>query len=103
MTGFHEDCIEVFRRIAGREILDHFGLKYVEGDDAAMGELRGVQIDSTRGGGYMYFWSSGYVAFQFMDYRSDEEIIEDTTIRADMSTARDVIERYIATLGRWAH
>ena len=58
---------------------DDFELKYVNDIDGDLGDLSGVQFDSNRVGGYIYFWSSGYVGYQLVDYENESELVEDTT------------------------
>lgn len=54
-------------------------LKYVDEKGGDLGDLSGVQFDSDKKGGYVYFWSSGYVGFQLVDYDTGVELVEDTT------------------------
>ena len=56
-----------------------FELKYVDEKGGDLGDLSGVQFDSYKKGGYVYFWSSGYVGFQLVDYEKELEVVEDTT------------------------
>ena len=56
-----------------------YEVKHVTSDDGDLGKLSGIQFDSEEMGGYIYFWSSGFVAYQLVDYLREEEIIEDTT------------------------
>ena len=56
-----------------------FELKYVDEKDGDLGDLQGVQFDSSEKGGYIYFWSSGYVGYQLVDYNKEVEIVKDTT------------------------
>lgn len=56
-----------------------FELKYVDDKEGDLGDLSGVQFDSDKMGGYIYFWSSGYVGYQLVDYEKELELVEDTT------------------------
>ncbi|WP_250655936.1 hypothetical protein [Alkalimarinus coralli] len=58
---------------------DTFELKYIDEKDGDLGDLSGVQFDSEKIGGYIYFWSSGYVGYQLVDYLEEVELVEDTT------------------------
>ncbi|WP_218420068.1 hypothetical protein [Alteromonas lipotrueae] len=60
-------------------LVDDFELKYVDEKDGDLGDLSGVQFDLDKKGGYVYFWSSGYVGFQLVDYEKELEVVEDTT------------------------
>lgn len=56
-----------------------FELKIIDVKESDLGDLLGVQFDSDKKGGYIYFWSSGVVGFQLVDYEHDTELVEDTT------------------------
>jgi hypothetical protein len=56
-----------------------FELKFVNEEGGDLGDLAGVQFDSEQKGGYIYFWSSGYIGFQLVDYVSEIELVDDTT------------------------
>lgn len=58
---------------------EEFELKYVDEKCGDLGDLSGVQFDSDKKGGYVYFWSSGYVGFQLVDYEKEVELVEDVT------------------------
>ena len=59
-----------------------YELNYVGGSDSP-GNMQGVQFEREEDGGYLYFWSSGYIGMQFFDYVADEEVIEDSMIKED--------------------
>jgi hypothetical protein len=69
---------------------DDFELKIVEEKDGDLGDLSGVQFDSDNKGGYAYFWSSGYVGFQLVDYITEVELVEDTTIEVGTKPYQEI-------------
>ena len=66
-------CILMEKEVAGYEV------KYITAEGDMMGDLLGCQFDSAVKGGYVYFWSSGIVGRQLLDYETGEEIIDDAT------------------------
>lgn len=62
---------------------ERFELKFVSDSNGDLGDLRGIQFDSEEKGGYVYFWSNGYVGFQLMDYQSMNDIVKDSTVKLD--------------------
>lgn len=75
-----------------------FELKYVDEKDSDLGDLSGVQFDSDKIGGYIYFWSSGYVGYQLVDYQRELELVEDTTEKALSNTYDEVFKLLISHL-----
>lgn len=60
-------------------LIGDFEFNYVDEKGGDLGDLSGVQFDSKKMGGYIYFWSSGYVGYQLVDYLKEVELVEDTT------------------------
>lgn len=75
-----------------------FELIYVDEKDSDLGDLSGVQFDSNKIGGYIYFWSSGYVGYQLVDYQRELELVEDTTEKALSNTYDEVFKLLISHL-----
>ena len=59
-----------------------YTLKYVDGE-GDFGKLNGVQFDSEKLGGYIYFWEQGYIALQLMNYKTDIELVEDSLLEVE--------------------
>lgn len=51
-------------------------------DEGDLGKLRGYQFDSENFGGYLYFWSNGFLGIQYMNYQTMEEIIGDSLLES---------------------
>ena len=52
-----------------------FEIKDIEAECGDFGDLHGFQFDSEKFGGFVYFWSSGFVEYHLVDYKSECEII----------------------------
>ena len=95
--------IEWFKKEIAPNLIG-FTLKYVNGE-GDFGWLEGVQFDSQQYGGYIYFWSLGFVGIQLSNYEMDVEIIEDSLLELECDEELIKIElkkiiNYIApTLG----
>lgn len=75
-----------------------FDVKKISGENGDFGDLIGVQFDSDDCGGYIYFWSNGFIGFQLFDYLSDEEIIEDTLLERDDQPINVILEDLMSAL-----
>ena len=64
------------------EKFNKYEVKYISELNGDLGSIEGIDFDSQQCGGYLYFWSTGYVSFIFYDYCKDEEIIKDTLIES---------------------
>ncbi len=62
--------------------LINYVVKYV-GGEGDFGKLDGVQFDSEEFGGYIYFWEYGFVGLQLMNYRTNEEFVEDSLLEIE--------------------
>jgi len=67
-------------------------------NDDMMGNLLGCQFDSDQKGGYVYFWSNGWVGYQLLDYKTGEEIIKDTTEKLDNPQVLELLSKLEAKL-----
>ena len=74
----HQKRMNWFKQILNENIYPD--IKYISEKNGDFGDLEGAQFNSNEKGGYIYFWSSGYVSFQIVDYLIGEEIIKDTLI-----------------------
>lgn len=77
---------------------DEFELKYVNEENGDLGSLTGVQFDSEEKGGYIYFWSSGHIGFQLVDYEEGIEIVEDTIQELASKSYEQVFDALLAGL-----
>ena len=77
--------------------LTNFILKYVEGE-GDFGELNGVQFDSEELGGYIYFWEYGYIGLQLVNYKTDEELVEDSLLEIESENS-EVEEKLKSIIG----
>lgn len=77
---------------------DDFELKLVKEDGGDLGDLSGIQFDSEKKGGYVYFWSSGFVGFQLVDYINGIELVEDTTMEIGFRSFQEVFNDLILNL-----
>jgi hypothetical protein len=68
----------------------HYRIEEIVAAADVMGQLLGCQFDCPERGGYVYFWDTGLVGRQLMDYVSGKELIPDAT--------SDLDERGIAAL-----
>ncbi|OUS69425.1 hypothetical protein B5G52_17060 [Pseudoalteromonas sp. A601] len=48
-----------------------------------LGELIGIEFNSAQKGGYIFFWTNGYLGFQLVDYEKEIELIEDSLVNID--------------------
>ena len=85
MTGF-----DWFNMTVRPFIENDFKIKIIEEKDGDLGDLSGMQFDSNSKGGYAYFWSSGFVGFQLVDYIKEIELIEDTTMEIGSKSYQEI-------------
>ena len=69
--------IDWFKDQLEDKLTPNYSLKYLKGK-GDFGELSGVQFDSDKKGGHIYFWSLGFYNFHLYDFEKDEDIIPDT-------------------------
>jgi hypothetical protein len=76
-----------------------FEIKIITADNGDFGDLKGMQFDSDRCGGYLYFWSSGTIDFHLVDYELGDEIVP-ITIRMDQNDvdAEATVSELIGTI-----
>lgn len=96
----HKNCDEMewFDRCIKPLLGSDFELKFIDVKDSDLGDLLGVQFDSDKKGGYIYFWNSGVVGFQLVDYEHDVEIVEDTTEEVGSRSYDEVFKNMIFNL-----
>ena len=63
-----------------------FEVKVISASGGDFGDLKGMQFDSERCGGYLYFWSSGTIEYHLVDYELGEEIVP-ITMRTELEDA----------------
>ncbi|WP_086932716.1 hypothetical protein [Agarilytica rhodophyticola] len=73
-------------------------MKIIEEKDGDLGDLSGVQFDSDIRGGYAYFWSSGFIDFQLVDYIKEVELVEYTTIEVGEKSYQEIFGTLIRHL-----
>lgn len=74
-------------------------IKFISEKNGDFGDLEGVQFNSDEKGGYIYFWSSGYISFQIVDYINGKEIVKDTLIEVkDDALLNEVLRDFIKNL-----
>ena len=72
-----ENFITEFYSLIDLNKFDAFDRKAVNGD---LGDLIGIEFNSDKFGGYIDFWSNGFLAFQLLNYESGNDIVEDTLL-----------------------
>lgn len=75
-----------------------FKFTFVNKKDSDLGELSGVQFDSDKKGGYIYFWSSGFVGYQLVDYDKELELVEDATEEVGFRSYNEIFNDLILNL-----
>ncbi|MFN3301339.1 MAG: hypothetical protein ACK41Z_14225 [Sediminibacterium sp.] len=88
MRSYNWFINEIIPKMKGYEI------KYVN-ERGDLGELNGIQFDSEKKGGYIYFWSSGYIGLQLVDYEKGEEIISDILLKEADNSLDNFIKQLI--------
>lgn len=58
-----------------RQFDDIFEVKVISANNGDFGNLKGMQFDSDKCGGYLYIWSSGVVEYHLVDYELGDEVI----------------------------
>lgn len=90
--------IEWFNSNVKPLLSDDYELKYVDEKGGDLGDLQGVQFDSNEKGGYIYFWSSGYVGYQLVDYNKGVEIVKDMTQEVDNKSYSELFKGILSGL-----
>jgi hypothetical protein len=92
------ELIDDFESFMGSNKIDGvWEIKKVS-EEGDLGSLRGYQFDSENAGGYLYFWSNGFVGFQYMDYQTMEEIIVDSLLESNDKEVPDQVEKIMVLL-----
>jgi hypothetical protein len=89
---------EVLKSLLKEKESQGYVIKEVTEEGDVMGELLGCQFDSEERGGYVYFWSTGVVGRQLLDYKTGEELIEDATGEMDDDKVSVLITELVAKL-----
>ncbi|MDQ1813294.1 hypothetical protein RBA41_08260 [Massilia sp. CCM 9210] len=74
---------------------DHFEMKRISASNGDFGELEGIQFDSAKRGGFLYFWSTGMIEYHLVDYEKGEEIIP---VAARVVEKKDIEQEYLGVL-----
>ncbi len=69
-----------------------FEFKAVSAEQGDFGDLEGIQFDSDHCGGFLYFWSSGYIQFHLFNYQSDIEVVPNTLQSVDTG---EMVQEYV--------
>lgn len=72
-----------------------YELKRVSESDSDLGALEGLEFNSDEKGGYIFFWSTGYVGYQFVDYQSGVEVVKDSTEKLNQRTYEEVFQEIL--------
>lgn len=75
-----------------------YELKFVNEQGGDLGDLSGVQFDSEKQGGYIYFWSLGFVGYQLFDYVNEIELVEDTTTEVGSRSYNEILSKLLLKL-----
>ncbi len=75
-----KERIKWFKHTCENKWKKYANIKWISETEGDLGDLEGLQFDSEDQGGYIYFWSSGYVTYEIYDYVLGENIVEDTSI-----------------------
>ena len=68
-----------FKKMLAVTLNNQFDVTFISEPQGDLGALEGVQFESEYLGGYVYFWSGGYVGLQLMDYETSVDIVPDST------------------------
>ena len=77
---------------------DKYEIKKVSSDTSDLGKLEGLEFNTDEKGGYIFFWSSGYIGYQLVDFEKEIELIEDTTEELGDRSYDDVFGELIKKL-----
>jgi hypothetical protein len=95
----HKQRIDRFKKTYKEKLNYYTSIKNISEKDSDFGDIEGIQFDSEQKGGFIYFWSSGYINFHLYDYILDEEIVKDTLIEVDKNGAlQDILSDFISKL-----
>lgn len=79
----------------------HLEVKSVSALDGDFGSLKGFQFDSNACGGFLYFWESGVVEYQLVDYKAGVEVVPITTVRMESrESTLEVLAQFSAAIER---
>jgi hypothetical protein len=89
---FHSEGIQWFKSAVEPKLAGAYETKYTSSPDGDLGALEGVEFNSKGRGGYVHFWSHGYVGFELVDYESGDGIVEDVVVEwKDSSNFAEVL------------
>jgi hypothetical protein len=80
---FSKNAIEWLKKSKLMAKLNRYDLKYISNPSGDLGDLEGVQFNNESKGGYLYFWSNGFVTYHLFDHQKKEEVIEETLHETD--------------------
>lgn len=92
----HENFKSWFMSNLNNRLLENgYSLKFIseEGDD--FGNLEGVQIESAKKGGHIYFWSFGMFNYHFYDFEKEVDLVKDTFEEYDNEEFRELLSEIL--------
>lgn len=81
----HTEGMLWFKHDIAPRLMRDYEIKYSSASKGDLGALEAVEFNSEKRGGYIHFWSNGYIGFQLVDYDSGDEIVEDVIVEWDDS------------------
>jgi hypothetical protein len=79
-TDFPAQGIQWFKEHIAPRLAERYQTKYTFTSEGDLGSLEAVEFNSAERGGYVHFWSGGYVGFELVDYQTGDEIVQDVLI-----------------------
>ena len=73
----------------------YFEIKRVSASNGDFGALEGIQFDSIKCGGFLYFWSTGMIEYHLVDYEKGEEVMP---ISAQIVEKKETAQEYVGVL-----
>lgn len=86
-----KDRIKWIKDILSKKSDSYPVVKYFSQKNGDFGDFEGVQFDSERKGGHIYFWSSGIINYQIYDYTLERELVEDALIEVDAGQSLELV------------
>lgn len=67
MKQFHTEGILWFKNTVAPRLASDYETKYTSASDGDLGALEAVEFNSEGKGGYVHFWSNGYIGFELVN------------------------------------
>ena len=64
--------------------------------DGTFGDLERIDVNSSKFGGEIEFWSSGYIDYHLLDYETGEEYINKTFEPSEIEKASDFLNYFFS-------